>query len=369
MNILKKHNFLTMLLTLSFAGICFAQETGSNSNSEDQPRRRFQRPSREEIEKMMDPTVSPDGYGIHDPVMIKQGEYYYVFSTNGGIKITRTKDMKNFERVGQVFDELPDWMPEDIKGINSLWAPDISYNNGMYYLYYSASSFGTRNSLIALTVNKTLDKDSPDYKWIDKGKIISSSDQKDYNAIDPNLFKDKDGQWYLAFGSFWSGIKIVKLNHDGLLAEPGMAPIALAERENHAVEAPFIIKHNEYYYLFVSFDLCCKGKDSTYKIMVGRSKDICGPYLDKNDIPMLEGGGTLLLKTEDEDRWKGPGHNAVFEDNESSYLVYHAYDSEFPWGMSAIHIRDLLWDKDLWPFVGEEISKLPAPSRPTTINH
>ena len=320
------------------------------------PRRRM---SREEMLKQQDPNYSPDAYGIHDPVMIKQGDYYYVFSTNGGIKITRSKDMKNFERIGQVFTKLPDWMPEHIRGINSLWAPDISFRNGLYHLYYSASSFGTRNSLIGLMVNKTLDPASPDYKWIDKGIVTKSSEGMSYNAIDPNLIKDQSGQWYMSFGSFWTGIKLIRIGDNGLELDNTVKPIDLAERDSHAVEAPFIISRNGYYYLFVSFDLCCRGANSTYKIMVGRAKNIIGPYLDKDGIPMTDGGGSLILAAGETDRWKGPGHNAIFSENNHDYLIYHAYDSNISFGPSALHIRDLLWDKDKWPYPGEEINLQP----------
>ncbi len=325
------------------------------SNDTHQQPIRPRRPSREEIEKLMDPNYSHDAYGIHDPVMIKEGKYYYVFSTNGGIKITRSQDMKNFERIGQVFTRLPEWMPTNIKGINSLWAPDISCHNGTFYLYYSASSFGSRNSLIGLITNQTLNPDSPEYKWVDQGVVVKSSNDMNYNAIDPNLTFDQDNNYYLTFGSFWSGIKMIKINTNGLPRDNNETPISLCERPNHAVEAPYIIYHNGYYFLFVSFDLCCKGANSTYKIMVGRAKDITGPYIDKDNIPMTEGGGSLILSASKGDRWKGPGHNAIFSENGKDYLIYHAYDSNIFYGPSALHIRDLLWDKDNWPYAGEEI--------------
>ncbi|MBN2063798.1 MAG: family 43 glycosylhydrolase, partial [Sedimentisphaerales bacterium] len=137
-----KFTTITVLATLLSAS-CYSQET---TNQPPRPGR----PDRAEMQKLMDKSISPQAYYIHDPVMIKHGDYYYVFSTNDGIKISRSSDMKNFERAGRVFDKLPGWMPEHIKGINSLWAPDISYRDGLYYLYYSASSFGSRNSLIGL---------------------------------------------------------------------------------------------------------------------------------------------------------------------------------------------------------------------------
>ncbi len=339
---------IIIIITALFAQ-CYGQETNN------QPARPS-RPDRAEMRKLMDKSISPQAYFIHDPVMIKHSEHYYVFSTNDGIKISRSTDMKIFERIGRVFDQLPTWMPEHIRGINSLWAPDISYRDGLYYLYYSASSFGSRNSLIGLTVNSTLDSSDPNYKWQDKGIIWESSDSKDYNAIDPAFITDpQSGRHYLAFGSFWGGIKLIEVNKDGLAKDKDIEPVSLAKRPGNALEAPFIIHRHDWYYLFVSFDLCCKGADSTYNIRVGRSKDIAGPYFDKNGTAMLEGGGTLVLAASETDRWKGPGHNAIFQENGQDFLIYHAYDANMTYGPSALHIRQLNWDDENWPQTGNEI--------------
>src|SRR5207302_6838266 len=101
-------------------------------------------------------------------------------------------------------------------------------------------------------------------------------------------------------------------------------------------------------YLFASFDFCCRGVASTYNVRVGRASRITGPYLDRAGIPMLEGGGTLLLSGAG--RWKGPGHNAVLHENGRDWIIYHAYDAEDN-GAPKLRIKRLGWTADGWPEV------------------
>jgi len=135
---------------------------------------------------------------VHDPVIMKEGDTYYIFSTGGGrrsgiIPVRRSKDLYNWTLCGHVFDKLPEWATNEIEGTRGAWAPDISYYNGKYHLYYSVSTFGKNNSAIGLVTNKTLDPNSPEYKWEDRGMVVRSTQGKDdWNAIDANLiFKDK----------------------------------------------------------------------------------------------------------------------------------------------------------------------------------
>jgi arabinan endo-1,5-alpha-L-arabinosidase len=231
--------------------------------------------------------------------------------------------------------------------VGDLWAPDISFYNGKYQVYYSASSFGDNQSAIGLATNTTLAIDSPDYKWQDEGLVIKSERGFNWNAIDPNFVLDKDGEPWLVFGSFWSGIKMIKLDAaTGLRSSEDVALHSIAGRTAPgAVEAPFIIYREPYYYLFVSFDQCCKGVDSTYNIRAGRSETITGPYEDKEELPMLYGGGTLLR--ESSERWKGPGHSAIFTKDGRDFLVYHAYDAENV-GIPKLRMEPITW-QDGWP--------------------
>ena len=305
--------------------------------------------------------------GAHDPVIARQGDTYYVFTTGGWpgrgfIPVKSSTDLTTWNRAGFVFDNLPEWAPEEIPGTRGIWAPDISYFNGLYHIYYSVSTFGKNNSAIGHATNKALDPDSLYYQWIDHGMVVrSTAGEDDFNAIDANIAIVDRENIYICWGSFWGGIMMKKLDYKtGMLSTEDTTLYTLACRPRYkehvtppvegAVEAPFLFKHDKYWYLFVSFDFCCRGADSTYNIVVGRSKDITGPYVDKDGKLMTEGGGSVLLKATGT-QWAGPGHNAVFNDNDGTdYLVFHAYDAQT--GHSQLHIATLAW-KNGWPVAPE----------------
>lgn len=301
---------------------------------------------------------------VHDPVMIRHKGTYYLFTTGSGIAVWSSPDMKNWSRQKAVFDTPPQWAVETVPGFKGhIWAPDISLHNGTYYLYYSISAFGKNTSAIGLATNKTLDPQDPNYQWVDHGKVVQSVPGRDlWNAIDPNLIKDDKGQPWLTFGSFWGGMKLVKLADD--LKKPAQPEewYTLARRPREwnvadtlagkaAIEAPFLFKKGDYYYLFVSFDYCCRGVESTYKVVVGRSKELTGPYLDRKGVPMLDGGGSLLV--EGDKRWNGVGHNSVYNFDGTDYLVFHAYDAKNE-GKPRLRIEKLRWDAEGWPIVHAE---------------
>ena len=291
---------------------------------------------------------------VHDPSIIKAGDTYYLFSTRAGIAIRCSKDLVHWRLCGDVFAHLPEWAVKDVPGLRGLWAPDVSYFNGQYHLYYSVSTFGSNRSSIGLATNQTLDPASDKYRWVDRGKVIGSNVSDDWNAIDPNVLFDEQDQPWLAFGSFWSGIKLRKLDRaTGQLATDDQTLYSLASRPRSkelpgAIEAPTIIRKNNYYYLFVSFDFCCRGKDSTYNIRVGRARRVTGPYIDRSGKPMIEGGGTLVIAGAG--RWAGPGHCAFLQEKDGDRLVYHAYDTEWH-GVSTLRISSIRWDADGWPTI------------------
>jgi arabinan endo-1,5-alpha-L-arabinosidase len=298
---------------------------------------------------------------VHDPVMIRQDSMYYIFCTGFGITVYSSKDMTNWRRERPVFDKAPEWAVKAVPGYRGhTWAPDISLHNGQYYLYYSVSAFGKNTSCIGVATNKTLDPASKEFKWVDHGKLIQSVPGRDlWNAIDPNLAVDEDGASWLVFGSFWHGIKLTRLNA-GLvsLADPEEWYTVASRSRNPvlpdsvagdaAIEAPFIFHHESYYYLFVSFDYCCRGEKSTYKIMVGRSSKIQGPYVDRDGVPMNLGGGSLVLEGDKE--WHGVGHSATVSFDGVDYLVFHGYDAA-DGGKSKLRIEKLNW-RGGWPAVG-----------------
>ena len=298
--------------------------------------------------------LSGDIRQVHDPSIIKAGNTYYVLSTRAGIAIRCSNDLVQWRLCGDVFAHLPEWAVKDVPGLRGLWAPDISFFNGKYYLYYSVSTFGSNHSSIGLATNETLDMASEKYRWNDQGKVIGSTTTDDWNAIDPNLVLDENDQPWLAFGSFWGGIKLRKLERaTGKLNTEDQKLYSLASRPRNAgapgaIEAANIVRKSGYYYLFVSFDFCCRGKDSTYNIRVGRARRITGPYFDRSGKPMMDGGGTLVLAGTD--RWAGPGHCSVLMENAGDRIVYHAYDTEWH-GVATLRIATLKWEVEGWPAV------------------
>ncbi len=319
--------------------------------------------------------LSGDFWGTHDPSIIKQGDTWYVFATGkapsgGQMAIRCSNDLEHWRLCGQVFDSIPEWIHKDSPGTPELWAPDISYYKGEYRLYYAYSLFGKNISGIALATNKTLDAKSPECKWVDKGLVLRSTAADDYNAIDPNFIVDTQGRSWLAFGSFWGGIKLRRLNEDGKASAEDTNIYSLAAREKpanpaparpglppdwQAIEAPFIVHHGEYYYLFVSWDLCCKGANSTYHTMVGRAKEVTGPYVDENDRPMMQVGGTEILHGNSE--WVGPGGESVLMGSPDDLIAYHAYDAKT--GKPALQISTIEW-RNGWPHVALAAHHSPA---------
>jgi beta-xylosidase len=298
---------------------------------------------------------------VHDPVMIKQKDTYYLYCTGQGISVFSSKDMKNWNQEPAVFKEKPVWVDSVVPDFkNHIWAPDISFHNNMYYLYYSVSAFAKNTSAIAVATNTTLNPKDPAYQWVDYGIVIQSVPNRDmWNAIDPNLTFDENNMPWLAFGSFWDGLKMVKLNPDlKSIAQPEQwftiskrkRTFELADTNpgDGALEAPFIFKKNGYYYQFLSWDLCCRGKNSTYKVVVGRSKSITGPYLDKEGKLLTEGGGTLLIQGNE--NWYGAGHNSAYTFDGKDYIVFHAYEIKNN-GRPKLEIKELQWDANLWPVV------------------
>lgn len=296
---------------------------------------------------------------VHDPVVIKQNDTYFLFCTGEGISNFSSKDLKNWKQEPKIFKEKPTWTDKVVPEFkNHIWAPDISFHNNTYFLYYSVSAFGKNTSAIGLTINTTLDPNDPNYKWVDQGIVIQSVPNRDkWNAIDPNLVFDENNVPWLSFGSFWDGLKMVKLNSNlKTIAQPEeWHTIAKRERTfklddsnpgDAALEAPFVFKKNGFYYLFLSWDYCCRGKESTYKVVVGRSKNVFGPYVDKDGKPLNEGGGSLVI--EGSQKWFGAGHNSTYTFNEKDYIFFHAYDVKEN-GRPMLEVKELLWDANEWP--------------------
>ncbi|MEU5316219.1 arabinan endo-1,5-alpha-L-arabinosidase [Streptomyces sp. NPDC021056] len=282
---------------------------------------------------------------IHDPTVIRlKSGGYVAYSTGGVIGARLSKDRKHWADSGNAFAEPPSWWFE-YNDTGDPWAPDISYRAGKYWLYYAVSSWGTNHSAIGVATSAS----GLPGTWTDRGKVFSSERTDTWNAIDPALIKT-DGRLWMSFGSYWTGIRMVELNPRTGKAVAGTTVHHLATRPDapYAVEGPYIVKHGRYYYLFASYDACCSGVNSTYKIKVGRSTSVTGPYADSTGKPMLEGGGDLLL--EGHGKYVGTGGQSVFRDRGQDWLAYHYYDAEDE-GTPKLGLNRLSWKKNGWPVV------------------
>lgn len=294
----------------------------------------------------------------HDPALVagEPGEPWFVYSTGdplidgGELQIRRSDDDgRTWRRVGSVWESgsRPTWIGETVDGVANLWAPELFRHDGTWYLYYAASTFGSNHSVIGLATSPTLDPDDPGFGWVDRGPVLESRSGDDVNAIDPAIVEDDEGAPWLAFGSFWSGIRMLPLAWPGGGLAEGVAIddaalLAGGRPAPNAIEAPSIMRHDDAYWLFVSLGSCCRGVDSSYEIAVGRSEKVDGPYLDATGTPLAEGGGTVLLSTDGVRI--GPGGESVSR----GMLGFHFYDGADA-GLPALAIRDIRWDADGWP--------------------
>jgi arabinan endo-1,5-alpha-L-arabinosidase len=286
---------------------------------------------------------------VHDPVMIRQDSVYYIFHTGRGISIKTSKDRINWKNAGRVFDStsLPSWRKKDIpEQDGSFWAPDIHYSNGKYHLYYSVSAWMNFNSSIGYATNTTLDRSDPAYKWEDQGQVINyQNGGEGVNVIDPNVFIDKDGKKYLVYGSYKAGLRLTELDSKtGKIYEP---PV-LTTLTTSLGEGVFIIKDAGWYYIFASRGRCCAGMNSTYQVVMGRSKNIKGPYLNKEGESWVDNKYTLFLAGDSTE--PGRGHNGFFTEHDTTFIVYHAYTRSAN-GMSLLNIKPVYMDKDGWPTI------------------
>lgn len=270
---------------------------------------------------------------VHDPALIKQGSTWYAFTTDasatqgGFLSIRCSADRKAWTQCGHVFASMPSWVAASVPAATLIWAPEISYFNGRYHLYYSVSSFGSNRSAIGLVTTPTLDQTSPSYGWTDHGAILTSVTSDNFNAIDANILVDSDNRVWMSYGSFWEGIfqREVEPTTGGLKA--GTAT-QLARRAPsvtfNPIEGPSLIKKGSYYYLFVAWDFCCEANpaNSTYKIVVGRGTSPNGPFFDKDGVDMKLGGGTILLQGDG--IWNAPGGQLVYSDISGDYIAFHA---------------------------------------------
>lgn len=305
---------------------------------------------------------------VHDPVMAYEDGTYYAFYTGHHISTMTSANRKTWTvRRDGALPVIPRWTRDSVPGFtNHIWAPDVIRWQDRWWMAYSCSTFGKNTSAIGLLSASSLAKGD----WQDEGCLVASRAGRDnWNAIDPNFVEDADGRLWLTWGSFWDGIQLAPL---ALVTEGGREtlrlsgyPRTIARRyynnaphdiENptskhagvNAIEAPFIMRHGGYYYLFASWDYCCRGMESSYRVVVGRSKEVAGPYIDREGAPMYAGGGTPLIAG-DKREFEAVGHCAAYAIPDGDLFISHGYSIRHD-GQSILVQRRIRWE-DGWPVV------------------
>jgi arabinan endo-1,5-alpha-L-arabinosidase len=288
------------------------------------------------------------GAHVHDPsTIVKCDGEYWLFYTGRGVPSFHSRDLMNWVAGPHVLTNPPAWSEAAVPDHHGLsyWAPDVMRVGNRYLLYYSISVFGRNTSAIGLATTPTLDPNNPAFGWKDEGEVIRCVRTNNFNTIDPAIFQDVDGKLWLSFGSYWSGIKLIRLDpKTGKRIAPDSPMYSLAHADS--IEASYLYRHDNYYYLFLNWGQCCRGTNSTYNIRVGRSPTVTGPYLDDRGVDLMAGGGKLFLETEG--KFIGPGHAGIYSEGGTNYLSCHFYDGSRA-GLSALAILPMRWTANNWP--------------------
>jgi len=290
---------------------------------------------------------------IHDPsTIVQHAGRYFTYGTGNGLPILISDDGWTWKRAGSLMSATPAGKagPEVLaRGGNNTWAPDVIHIGDKYFVYYSAPATQPR-SAIGLLVGRTLDPQSPEYKWEDAGPVVWSDGIEDSNAIDPGVLLGPDGRLWLTYGSYFGYIRLVELDpKSGQRRYPKQAPLNVAINS----EASIPIYHDGWYYLLVTHGSCCQGANSTYNIRMGRSRRVTGPYLDNMGVDMIEGGGKLFAASRG--RHVGPGHFGLLDLGQGVQKFSLHYEADLDrGGVSVLDIRPLLW-RDGWPVAGDNL--------------
>ena len=309
---------------------CLAACSSSSSKTEDDP-------ENQPKNVYHNPVIN---YSLPDPSVIRgEDGYFYLYATENirNLPIHRSKNLVDWEYVGTAFtnDTRPNFEPK-----GGLWAPDINKIGDKYVLYYSMSVWG--GEWTCGIGCATADK--PEGPFKDHGKMFRSNEINVQNSIDPSYMED-GGKKYLFWGSF-RGIYGIELSDDGLSIKEGAK---LRQVAGTAYEGTYIHKKDGYYYFFASIGTCCEGLKSTYTTVVGRSKKLFGPYVDKSGKKMLDNHHEVLIHKND--AFVGTGHNSeiVTDKAGNDWMFYHAVSTKNPGG--RVLMMDKVDWKDGWPSV------------------
>lgn len=288
-----------------------------------------------------------------DPSIIKGNDgYYYLLST--AEHVYRSTDLVKWTYVRQAFGNNP--RPKFVEGVSVYWAPCVTKQDGRYVLYFALSTWGGgKTASIGVA---TSDNPGGPYKLVGDGKLFTSGEVGVENSIDPNYIEE-NGHKYVVWGS-WNGIWLIELTEDGLAVKDIKKKTQIAGTR---FEAPYILKHGRYYYLFCSIGACCEGVNSTYETVVGRASKLTGPYYDKSGNRMMDNYYTLFLTSNTP--CIAPGHNSrIFEDEMGkTWITYHGYMRSDPDKGRVVWMDEVKW-RNTWPYVtgnGASSEELEAP--------
>jgi len=291
------------------------------------------------------PIFEPD---MADPSVVRGADgWFYAYGTENSwsagihriVPIIKSKSLKKWEYVADAFTVKPSWKKE-----GGVWAPDVTFVNSKYYMYYSVSTWGDSNPGIGLAIS-----DLPYGPFVDQGKVLDSQSTGVSNSIDPFFIQTglgRNKKSYLFWGSF-QGIYGTELSAD--FKTPVGAKFKIA---GNSFEATFIMEKNGKFFFFGSSGSCCEGADSQYHVGVASATDIKGPYLDQAGNAILANGqeGTLLISGNREWGWVGPGHNAevMTDDRGNDFFIYHAIEVKNPLLVGGATRRPLMMDQLKW---------------------
>lgn len=276
-----------------------------------------------------------------DPTIIRDGKTFYAYHTGRKVPISKSRNLVTWTSAGDSFYE--NTRPTFVEG-GGVWAPDINKIGDKFVMYYSMSTWGGEWSCGIGVATST----GPADKFTDLGKLFISSEIGVQNSIDPFYIEEEDGSKYLFWGSF-RGIFGIQLSDDGLSLKEGAQKFQIA---GTLTEGTYIHKHDGYYYLIGSAGTCCEGANSSYHLVVARSKYLKGPYTSKDGGKAMDNKFSTLLNA-DKDYVYGPGHcsEIVTDDAGQDWILYHGYQADNVDAGRCLYLDQIKWDSDGWPYI------------------
>lgn len=307
------------------------------------------------------PIVAQDTYtnpvineNLPDPCVLQDGDTYYLYATESkkNLPIYSSTNLVDWKFVGNAFTQKS--RPSHLEN-GQLWAPDVKKINEKYVLAYSESRWlENKENGIGIAISN-----SPVGPFEDQGLLFTSQEIGVGNSIDPSLYEE-NGELYLIWGSM-GGIYIINLDKETLKIKTGANKLKIA---GQGIEGSHIFKHGNYYYLFASTGSCCKGKDSTYRVIVGRSKNLMGPYTNYEGSLLDKEASNLVISGNEKFVGTGHGSSIITDKNGDTWYIYHSYLRNESGKGRLVLLDKIEWTEDGWPFINTGTPSTKSNSRP-----